>query len=54
MTEHRHSTNQTYHSSRGRKSCLYVWYGPDDVLYKIQHITKHYDKLETFVRNNDR
>ena len=28
--------------------------GPDDVLYKIQHITKHYDKLETFVRNNDR
>jgi len=25
--------------------------GPDDVLYKIQHITKHYDKLETFVRN---
>jgi hypothetical protein len=28
--------------------------GPDDVLYQIQHITKHYDKLETFVRNNDR
>ena len=25
--------------------------GPDVVLYKIQHITKHYDKLETFVRN---
>ena len=25
--------------------------GPDDVLYKIQHITKHYDKLETFVSN---
>ena len=28
--------------------------GTDDVLYKIQHITKHYDKLDTFVRNNDR
>jgi hypothetical protein len=27
--------------------------GPDDVLYKIQHITKHYDKLDTFVRNNE-
>jgi hypothetical protein len=25
--------------------------GPDDVLYKIQHITKHYDKLDTFVKN---
>ena len=24
---------------------------PDDVLYKIRHITKHYDKLDTFVKN---
>ena len=28
--------------------------GADDVSFKIQHITQHYDKLETFVRNNDR
>ena len=28
--------------------------GPDDVSFKIQHITQHYDKLDTFVRNNDR
>jgi len=27
--------------------------GADDVLYKIQHITKHYDKLDTFVRKNE-
>ena len=27
--------------------------GPDDVLCKIQHITKNYDKLETFVRKNE-
>ena len=27
--------------------------GPDDVSFKIQHITQHYDKLETFVRNNE-
>ena len=25
--------------------------GLDDVSFKIQHITQHYDKLETFVRN---
>ena len=25
--------------------------GPDDVSFKIQHITQHYDKLDTFVRN---
>jgi hypothetical protein len=25
--------------------------GPDDVSFKIQHITKHYDKLDTIVRN---
>jgi len=25
--------------------------GADDVSFKIQHITKHYDKLDTFVRN---
>jgi hypothetical protein len=25
--------------------------GPDDVSFKIQHITKHYDKLETFVKD---
>jgi hypothetical protein len=24
---------------------------PDDVSFKIQHITQHYDKLDTFVRN---
>jgi hypothetical protein len=28
--------------------------GPDDVSFKIQHITQHYDKLDTFVNNNDR
>ena len=28
--------------------------GPDDVSFKIQHITENYGKLETFVRNNDR
>ena len=25
--------------------------GLDDVSFKIQHITQHYDKLETFVSN---
>lgn len=28
--------------------------GPDDVSFKIQHISEHYDKLDTFVKNNDR
>ena len=28
--------------------------GPDDVSFKIQHIIKHYDNLDTFVKNNDR
>lgn len=27
--------------------------GSDDVSHQLQHITKHYDKLDTFVRNND-
>ena len=27
--------------------------GPDDVSFKLQHITQHYDKLETFLNNND-
>jgi hypothetical protein len=27
--------------------------GPDDVSYKLQHITQHYDKLDTFLKNND-
>ena len=27
--------------------------GPDDVSYQLQYITKHYDKLDTFVMNND-
>jgi hypothetical protein len=27
--------------------------GLDDVSFKMQHITQHYDKLETFVRNNE-
>jgi hypothetical protein len=27
--------------------------GPDDVSFKIQHITQHYDKLDTFVRKNE-
>jgi hypothetical protein len=30
-------------------ACMYGD-GADDVLYKIQHITKHYDKLDTFVK----
>ena len=25
--------------------------GPDDVSFKIQHITQHYDRLETLIRN---
>ncbi len=25
--------------------------GPDDVSFKIQHITQHYDKLEILIRN---
>jgi hypothetical protein len=27
--------------------------GPDDVSYQLQHITQHYDKLDTFLKNND-
>jgi hypothetical protein len=27
--------------------------GPDDVSFKLQHITQHYNKLETFLNNND-
>lgn len=25
--------------------------GPDDVSFKIQHITQYYDRLETLIRN---
>ena len=31
-------------------ACIYGK-GPDDVTFKIQHITEHYNKLETFRRN---
>jgi hypothetical protein len=31
-------------------SCLFGE-GPDDVSFKMQHITQHYDKLDTFVKN---
>jgi hypothetical protein len=27
--------------------------GTDDVSYQLQHITQHYDKLNTFLKNND-
>jgi hypothetical protein len=27
--------------------------GADDVSYQLQHITQHYDKLNTFLKNND-
>jgi hypothetical protein len=27
--------------------------GPDDVPYQLQYITQHYDKLNTFLKNND-
>ncbi len=28
--------------------------GPDDMSYQLQHITKHYDKLDSFLKNNNR
>jgi len=30
-------------------ACMYE----KDISYQLQHITKHYNKLETFLKNND-